>query len=176
VYATGPFDAYAMHLPVAVRDPLEWLSFWIVSQQISVAAATAIFGRLMTALGGGFSPERVIAADDAALLGAGCPGTSRSQAPDAALPRPARRRSDPNPTIFAIAVALSEGHGEMARDLAARGMGARAMPAARSGNLRVHRPCRRLHARRGRPELAHHRGDLGEARDPWKSVGRRTLW
>jgi DNA-3-methyladenine glycosylase II len=32
VYATGPVDAYAMHLPVAVRDPLEWLSFWIVSQ------------------------------------------------------------------------------------------------------------------------------------------------
>jgi hypothetical protein len=26
VHATGPFDVYAMHLPAAVRDPLEWLS------------------------------------------------------------------------------------------------------------------------------------------------------
>jgi DNA-3-methyladenine glycosylase II len=71
VQATGPVDAYEMHVPVVVEDPLQWLSFAIVSQQISMAAAAAIFGRLMTALGGSFAPERVIAADDATLLGAG---------------------------------------------------------------------------------------------------------
>jgi DNA-3-methyladenine glycosylase II len=58
-------------LPVTVKDPVEWLSFSIVSQQISMAAATANFSRLLTALGGGFAPERVIAAEDATLLGAG---------------------------------------------------------------------------------------------------------
>jgi len=71
VQATGPIDPYEMHLPVTVKDPVEWLSFSIVSQQISMAAATAIFSRLLTALGGGFAPERVIAAEDATLLGAG---------------------------------------------------------------------------------------------------------
>lgn len=71
VQATGPIDPYEMHLPVTVKDPVEWLSFSIVSRQISMAAATAIFSRLLTALGGGFAPERVIAAEDATLLGAG---------------------------------------------------------------------------------------------------------
>ena len=71
VQATGPIDPYEMHLPVTVKDPVEWLSFSIVSQQISMAAATATFRRLLAALGGGLAPERVIAADDAALLGAG---------------------------------------------------------------------------------------------------------
>ena len=71
VQATGPIDPYAMHLPITVKDPVEWLSFSLVSQQISMAAATAIFSRLLTALGGGFAPEQVIAAKDATLLGAG---------------------------------------------------------------------------------------------------------
>lgn len=71
VQASGPVDAYERHLPAAVSGAAGWLAFAIVSQQISMAAAAAIYGRLLAALGGGFAPERVIAASDETLRAAG---------------------------------------------------------------------------------------------------------
>lgn len=72
---TGLIDAYEMHIPVVVRDPVEWLSFAIVGQQISQTAAAAIFGRLQAALGGAVDPDAVSAVDDAACAGPSCPRT-----------------------------------------------------------------------------------------------------
>src|ERR1700759_4215838 len=71
VQTTGPIDAYGIDLPVTVHDPLEWLSFAIVGQQISMAAAAAIFNRLTAALGGVVAAARVLIADDATLRAAG---------------------------------------------------------------------------------------------------------
>lgn len=71
VRTTGPIDAYEMHLPVEVRNPLEWLSFSIVSQQLSTAAAAAIYHRLVARLGGSITPGRVIRTDEETLRGVG---------------------------------------------------------------------------------------------------------
>ncbi|GAA5141888.1 DNA-3-methyladenine glycosylase [Pseudonocardia adelaidensis] len=64
VRSTGPIDAYEMHLPVKVRSPVEWFSFAIASRQLSRAAATAIYNRLVAQLGGSITAERVIATDE----------------------------------------------------------------------------------------------------------------
>lgn len=67
VRSTGPIDAYETHLPVAVRSPLEWLSFAITSRQLSRATAAAIYNRLVAQLGGCITAQRVIATDEQTL-------------------------------------------------------------------------------------------------------------
>jgi hypothetical protein len=52
VLRAGTIDAYKLSVAVSLRDPFEWLAFAIVGQQISRAAAKAIFGRLQEALAG----------------------------------------------------------------------------------------------------------------------------
>ncbi len=47
----------------------------IVSQQLSDKAASTIWGRLVTTLGGDPTPERILGADDATLRGAGLSGS-----------------------------------------------------------------------------------------------------
>ncbi|MFC0109569.1 DNA-3-methyladenine glycosylase family protein [Kibdelosporangium aridum] len=71
VRSTGPIDAYEMHLPVKVSSPLEWFSFTIASRQLSRAAATAIYNRLVAQLGGSITAERVIATDEQTMRGVG---------------------------------------------------------------------------------------------------------
>ncbi|MFI5613251.1 DNA-3-methyladenine glycosylase family protein [Amycolatopsis sp. NPDC051903] len=71
VQSTGPIDAYETHLPVEVHGPLEWLTFTVVSRQLSRAAATAIYHRLVAQLGGSITAERVIAADERTIHGSG---------------------------------------------------------------------------------------------------------
>ncbi|MHB1340547.1 MAG: DNA-3-methyladenine glycosylase family protein [Coriobacteriia bacterium] len=56
-------------------DHYSSLASAIVSQQLSDKAASTIWGRLVTALGGDVAPEHVLAADDATLRGAGLSGS-----------------------------------------------------------------------------------------------------
>ncbi|WP_225997696.1 DNA-3-methyladenine glycosylase family protein [Myceligenerans pegani] len=71
VRSTGPIDAYDAHLPVAVGSPLEWLSFAVVSRQLSRASSLAIYGRLVARFGGTITAARVVSADEQALRDAG---------------------------------------------------------------------------------------------------------
>lgn len=67
----------------AATPPFEWrlrkggyegLFYMIVGQQVSVASATAIWGRVVEELGGAVTPEAMLALDDAALRGFGLSG------------------------------------------------------------------------------------------------------
>jgi DNA-3-methyladenine glycosylase II len=59
-------------------DPYGSLASAIVSQQLSDKAAATIWGRLVTALGGDPTPERILAAEDAIIRGAGLSGSKTS--------------------------------------------------------------------------------------------------
>lgn len=56
-------------------DAYASLASAIVSQQLSDKAATTIWNRLVTALGGDVAPRQVLAADDVTLRGAGLSGS-----------------------------------------------------------------------------------------------------
>ncbi len=56
----------------------------IVAQQLSDKAASTIWGRLVAALGGEPAPERILAAEDALLRGAGLSGSKASYLRDLA--------------------------------------------------------------------------------------------
>lgn len=67
----------------AAMPPFEWrlrkggyegLFYMIVGQQVSVASAAAIWGRVVEGLGGAVTPEAVLALDEATLRGFGLSG------------------------------------------------------------------------------------------------------
>ena len=57
----------------------------IVAQQLSDKAASTIWGRLVSALGGDPAPERILAADDTTLRGAGLSGSKTAFLRDLAM-------------------------------------------------------------------------------------------
>lgn len=67
VRSVGPIDAYETYFSVQVSSPLEWFSHAVISRQLSRAASTAIYHRLLARLGGAITAERVIATDEQAL-------------------------------------------------------------------------------------------------------------
>jgi len=60
------------------EDAYPSLASAIVAQQLSDKAATTIWNRLVAALGGDPSPERILAADDTTMRGAGLSGSKVS--------------------------------------------------------------------------------------------------
>lgn len=67
VQAAGPIDAYDARLPVTLAGPLEWFAFAVTSRQLSRASGLAIYGRLVTQMGGVITAERVISTDEQML-------------------------------------------------------------------------------------------------------------
>jgi DNA-3-methyladenine glycosylase II len=67
----GKVSPYDRHLATVFEDPLSALTYHIVSQQISRAAAMAIYGRLETLLGGSIDPALLAEQDEEQLRSVG---------------------------------------------------------------------------------------------------------
>jgi len=165
--ATGP-------LPLRLRpDGFEALLDAIVSQQVSVAAADAIWARLDGA--GYTNPEAVLAADDAALRAC---GLSRQKARYARALAEAPidykgLRSVPTDEVVTTLVAVP-GIGRWTAEIYAMFSLGRADVFA-PGDLALQESARLLFALGDRPREAALR-QMAEAWSPWRAVAARLLW
>jgi DNA-3-methyladenine glycosylase II len=165
--ATGP-------LPLRLRpDGFEALLDAIVSQQVSVAAADAIWARLDGA--GYTNPEAVLAADDAALRAC---GLSRQKARYARALAEAPvdykgLRSVPTEEVVTTLVAVP-GIGRWTAEIYAMFSLGRADVFA-PGDLALQESARLLFALGDRPREAALR-QMAEAWSPWRAVAARLLW
>lgn len=164
---TGP-------LPLRLRpDGFAQLLQAIVSQQVSVASARAIWARLEEA--GADHPERVLALGDDALRGL---GLSRQKAAYAlALAEAgidfAALRDAPTPQVIDTLVAV-KGIGIWTAEIYAMFSLGRADVFA-PGDLALQEGARLLFALPERPKDRALR-QMAEAWSPWRSVAARTLW
>jgi DNA-3-methyladenine glycosylase II len=165
--ATGP-------LPLRLRDDgFEALLDAIVSQQVSVAAADAIWARLEAA--GYTAPETVLDADDEALRAC---GLSRQKARYArALAEAeidyAALRAHPTEEVVATLVAVP-GIGRWTAEIYAMFSLGRADVFA-PGDLALQESARLLFDLQDRPREAALR-EMAEAWSPWRAVAARLLW
>ena len=165
--ATGP-------LPLRLReDGFEALLDAIVSQQVSVAAADAIWARLEGA--GYISPKAVLAADDEALRAC---GLSRQKARYARALAEARidygaLRDAPTEEVVTTLVAVP-GIGRWTAEIYAMFSLGRADVFA-PGDLALQESARLLFALDDRPREAALR-EMAEAWSPWRAVAARLLW
>jgi DNA-3-methyladenine glycosylase II len=162
-------------LPPLRRRPEGFAELWsaIVSQQVSVASADAIWRRLAAA--GLDRPETVAAASDEALRGC---GLSRQKLrygralAAAGIDFAALRRA-PTETVIATLVAVP-GIGRWTAEIYAMFSLGRADVFA-PGDLALQEAMRRLFALAARPrETAARR--MAEAWSPWRAVAARLLW
>jgi DNA-3-methyladenine glycosylase II len=165
--ATGP-------LPLRLRqDGFEALLDAIVSQQVSVAAADAIWARLAAA--GYTAPDSVLAADDEALRAC---GLSRQKARYARALAAASfdyeaLRLQPTEEVVATLVAVP-GIGRWTAEIYAMFSLGRADVFA-PGDLALQESARILFGLDDRPREAALR-QMAEAWSPWRAVAARLLW